>query len=372
VSTPAARASTHAATLFVYTGEGYVRELSVGQRLSIGRSSKNDLVVDQLDCSRHHAEIRARPDGLYELVDLSSRNGCFVNGTRIAGRQTLADGDEIEIAELRTRFRQLPIPTPLQVDAPRARRDATIRAGGMAAAPCEVTTDVLPVSGAQRRALVEARAPAHSAVRPHAPLWEPMAEDESPAVVLATDVARPRASGQRTDAAAFDSFVCTWSERAGDMIRRHRASVERLAGHTLVAYWLIEHPERPEPEVALAIRAAHALGALAAEVQAGFAEQFGGARFTLGVGLHLCSARLEVATRADATPRQILGDGVVVVASLEAIAEEQACVAVVSDALARCVPPEVGLRPLGDAAVRDRGRAIRALAIVDVGAAVRG
>lgn len=56
---------------------------TIGQRARIGRDPKNEIVVDDLLVSRFHAELRARPDGLHELVDLGSRNGTFVNGRAV-------------------------------------------------------------------------------------------------------------------------------------------------------------------------------------------------------------------------------------------------------------------------------------------------
>jgi ABC-type multidrug transport system ATPase subunit/ABC-type multidrug transport system permease subunit len=50
--------------------------------LRIGRGSDNDLVVPDLTVSRHHAELRAGPAG-YEIVDLSSHNGTYLNGSPI-------------------------------------------------------------------------------------------------------------------------------------------------------------------------------------------------------------------------------------------------------------------------------------------------
>jgi ABC-type multidrug transport system ATPase subunit len=56
---------------------------AIGQRARIGRDTENDIVVDDLLVSRFHAELRARSDGLHELVDLNSRNGTFVNGRAV-------------------------------------------------------------------------------------------------------------------------------------------------------------------------------------------------------------------------------------------------------------------------------------------------
>ncbi len=52
-------------------------------RLRIGRTPDNDLVLSDLSISRHHAELRKSSDGKYQIVDLDSHNGTFVNGQRV-------------------------------------------------------------------------------------------------------------------------------------------------------------------------------------------------------------------------------------------------------------------------------------------------
>ena len=51
--------------------------------IRIGRVPDNDLVLPDLNVSRHHAELRRHPDGRFELADLGSHCGTFVNGQRI-------------------------------------------------------------------------------------------------------------------------------------------------------------------------------------------------------------------------------------------------------------------------------------------------
>ena len=70
--------------------------------LRIGRAPDNDLVVDDLIASRYHAELRRTPDGQYEIVDLGSHNGTYVNGRRISA-QPLADSDTVGVG--RSTFR---------------------------------------------------------------------------------------------------------------------------------------------------------------------------------------------------------------------------------------------------------------------------
>jgi len=51
--------------------------------LRIGRASDNDIVVTDLLVSRHHAEFRKLAGDGYEIADLGSYNGTYVNGQRI-------------------------------------------------------------------------------------------------------------------------------------------------------------------------------------------------------------------------------------------------------------------------------------------------
>jgi len=64
--------------------------------LRIGRTPDNDIVLEDLEVSRHHAELRKLPDGRYLIADVGSHNGTFVNGRRITSR-VLAEDDIIGI-----------------------------------------------------------------------------------------------------------------------------------------------------------------------------------------------------------------------------------------------------------------------------------
>ena len=62
----------------------------------IGRRPDNDLVLSRLDVSRHHAALRRSPTGEYEIIDLGSHNGTFVNGQRVSS-QLLTEHDLVSI-----------------------------------------------------------------------------------------------------------------------------------------------------------------------------------------------------------------------------------------------------------------------------------
>ncbi|MFB6956464.1 FHA domain-containing protein [Streptomyces sp. NPDC056309] len=55
-------------------------QFSLGRVMRIGRALENDLVVSDLQVSRNHAEFHATPDGRFEIRDLGSHNGTYVNG----------------------------------------------------------------------------------------------------------------------------------------------------------------------------------------------------------------------------------------------------------------------------------------------------
>lgn len=63
----------------------------------IGRLADNDIMLDDVDVSRHHAVVSDTGTS-YVITDLRSANGVFVQGRRIRGSVVLADGDSIRIS----------------------------------------------------------------------------------------------------------------------------------------------------------------------------------------------------------------------------------------------------------------------------------
>ncbi|WP_435857995.1 FHA domain-containing protein [Streptomyces olivaceoviridis] len=74
-------------------------QFALDRVMRIGRALENDLVVSDLQVSRNHAEFHATPDGRFEIRDLGSHNGTFVNGQPIpkGGSQLLGPTDIVGV-----------------------------------------------------------------------------------------------------------------------------------------------------------------------------------------------------------------------------------------------------------------------------------
>ncbi len=73
---------------------------------SLGRSSKNSVVLDSHTVSRRHALIQVQDVGQYWLVDLGSSNGTRLNDRRVTRPTRLQHSDVIEIGGRSYRFQQ--------------------------------------------------------------------------------------------------------------------------------------------------------------------------------------------------------------------------------------------------------------------------
>src|SRR5688572_16011388 len=65
-------------------------------QLSVGRAADNDVRLDGLQISNHHARF-ARSNGSVTVEDAGSTNGVYVNGQRVSGRRAVQQSDVIQI-----------------------------------------------------------------------------------------------------------------------------------------------------------------------------------------------------------------------------------------------------------------------------------
>lgn len=77
------------------------KKVELVAKITIGRESDNDVVVDNKLASRHHAMIQKIKDA-YFIKDEGSTNGTFINGVRIPKEKyvKLNPGDKITIGNM--------------------------------------------------------------------------------------------------------------------------------------------------------------------------------------------------------------------------------------------------------------------------------
>ena len=95
------------AKLKVRPAEGEAFEVEVGNTATIGRSRDNTVSLHaNPHVSRQHAVIRCHNAYQFQIMDLGSRNGTFVNGRRVITPTLLTDGAVIRITNNELIFEQ--------------------------------------------------------------------------------------------------------------------------------------------------------------------------------------------------------------------------------------------------------------------------
>ncbi len=73
------------------------------EQITIGRDTDNDIILRDKKISKHHATI-FRQDLEHWIEDLNSKNGVFINGSPIRGKERLMDGTLIKLGYTIFRF----------------------------------------------------------------------------------------------------------------------------------------------------------------------------------------------------------------------------------------------------------------------------
>ena len=96
-----------AAKLKVRPAQGEPFEVEIGNTATIGRSRENTISLHtNPHVSRQHAVIRCHNAYQFQIMDLGSRNGTFVNGRRVITPTILTHGAVIRITNNELIFEQ--------------------------------------------------------------------------------------------------------------------------------------------------------------------------------------------------------------------------------------------------------------------------
>jgi len=190
-------------------GVGRRFPLNAGQSWAIGRGDGCAVMLDSRSVSRLHALIQRRDAGDYSLVDLGSRNGCFVNHQRVSLPRILADRDRLAFGDQELLFHTA-----------RGRPSDAALPG---ADPREAPTAAMHVQSLATIVVVD--------LRDFSRLTRSVPED-----VLAQTVG-------------------TWFLHVGQIATRHGSWARKYIGDAVMAVWLHDDPARVPADVARALRA---------------------------------------------------------------------------------------------------------------------
>jgi diguanylate cyclase (GGDEF)-like protein len=93
-----------AASLIQYNGANLGKRIQLAeQRIIVGRTPEAHLFINEASVSRQHAAISSNAAG-FEIEDLGSSNGTFINDVKVSSKTLLKDGDMIRLGTILFRF----------------------------------------------------------------------------------------------------------------------------------------------------------------------------------------------------------------------------------------------------------------------------
>jgi adenylate cyclase len=194
--------------------------LGEGQSWAIGRGEGCAVMLDSRSVSRLHALIQRRDAGDLALVDLGSRNGSFVNGTRVSFPVSLDDRDKLLFGDQPLIFRN------------------PARSGSVQA----VST-------------VDLRNEPTSALHTH-----------SLTTILVVDIRDFTALARTLPESVLSQTIGTWFLRSGQIAQRQGSWAQKYIGDAVMAVWVHDHAEHLGEDVWRVLRAASEIDAATAEI----------------------------------------------------------------------------------------------------------
>lgn len=237
--------------------------LATGQSWAIGRGDGCPVLLESRSVSRLHALVQRREAGDFQLVDLGSRNGSFVNNRRVGLPVALGDRDRLLLGD-----QELIFHNPQPVGIARGSADADSRNA--------------PTTTLHTNRL---------------------------ATILVMDIRDFTPLAQTLSESLLSQTLGTWFLRAGNILEGLGSWARKYIGDAVMAVWVHDDPGHPAPQILAALQAAGEIDAATAEISRALALP---APLRLGAGLNTGPAIL---AGADYTA---LGDAVNAAFRLEA------------------------------------------------------
>ncbi len=286
-------------------------DVAIGNTATIGRTRENTVCLSFSPLvSRQHAIIRCHNGWQFQLIDLGSRNGTFVNDQRVVMPVTLTDGARIRIADNTIIFSE-------HDDDTSGEHNAMTLVG---------TVD-------------------HSVV------------DSRPVGLLVCDIRGFSTMSESIPGAEMAQTLGAWFRETGNMVAQSGGTIDKFIGDAMLAYW--GSAQRAAADCGTAFAAAKMMLALADS-----RKWPNGQPFRVAVALHygkVTCSNVGVAAERDAT---IIGDAVNTVFRLEGVSKELNQRVVMSGDFAEHMPELMRkCTDFGDRALKGKSQAVRVYGI---------
>ena len=177
-------------------------------------------MLDSRSVSRLHALIQRRDAGDLALVDLGSRNGSFVNGTRVSFPVTLNDKDKLLFGDQQLIFRNP------------ARSESVLAASGM-----DLRNE--PTTALHTNSLT---------------------------TILVVDIRDFTPLARTLPESLLSQTIGTWFLRSGQIVKRQGSWAQKYIGDAVMAVWIHDHPEQVGADILRVLRAISEINVATAEI----------------------------------------------------------------------------------------------------------
>jgi pSer/pThr/pTyr-binding forkhead associated (FHA) protein len=93
--------------LVVHTPSGTPSVRPLGKRaITFGRAGGSDIVIDDVYASDEHAQLMPDGEGGWNVRDLGSTNGTFLNGAKLTRPTPVNAGDQLRLGKTRVELRR--------------------------------------------------------------------------------------------------------------------------------------------------------------------------------------------------------------------------------------------------------------------------
>lgn len=194
--------------------------LEHGQSWAIGRGDGCPVLLDSRSVSRLHALIQRKDAGDFQLVDLGSRNGSFVNGRRVSVPVALGNADRLVFGDQELVFRS------------------------RASQPGGLSTPAADSRNAPTTAL----------------------HTNSLTTILVVDIRDYTPLARTVSESLLSQTIGTWFLRTGQIVQRLGSWAQKYIGDAVMAVWVHDDISRLKQDLVAALRAAAEIETATAEI----------------------------------------------------------------------------------------------------------